>query len=157
MSKYGTVVYELPAKERELWAQTIAPLHDRWVQDREKEGHQNARVLIAVCLAYALVPSIVWLAAVRLAHGLGWGIVTTAGGTVVADLLPPARRGGSTYYSAFDSGVGLGAVILGWVAEAYDFPTMYVAAAALTAVGLAVFAVMRPDRTERQWQSSALI
>ncbi|MBI3978356.1 MAG: MFS transporter [Chloroflexi bacterium] len=83
--------------------------------------------------------------------GIGFGALQPTLQAMAVGGVPPERRGAasSTYYSFFDSGFGLGAVILGWVAEAYDFPTMYVAAAALTAVGLAVFAVLRPDRTDR--------
>ncbi len=42
---------------------------------------------------YYLATSLVILLFLRLLHGVSWGIVTTGGGTIVADIVPSERRG----------------------------------------------------------------
>ena len=50
--------------------------------------------VVPIYLAYSVVPTtILWLGAVRLLHGVCFGIMMTGGGTVVADAVPASRRG----------------------------------------------------------------
>lgn len=43
--------------------------------------------------SYYLAASFLFLLLLRLLHGFSWGVVTTGGGTIVADIVPPERRG----------------------------------------------------------------
>jgi len=47
---------------------------------------------------YYFATSLLFLLILRLLHGFSWGITTTGGGTVAADLLPPQRRGEGVGY-----------------------------------------------------------
>jgi MFS family permease len=55
-------------------------------------------------LGYIWVPTLFLLLALRLVHGLGWAASSTAAGTIVADIIPPSRRGeGMGYYGLFST------------------------------------------------------
>ncbi|MCL6634582.1 MAG: MFS transporter [Peptococcaceae bacterium] len=44
-------------------------------------------------VSYHLAASLLFLFLLRLLHGFTWGATTTGGGTIAADILPPAKRG----------------------------------------------------------------
>ena len=51
-------------------------------------------------LGYAIVPSVLLLLAVRFIHGIGWGLSSTAAGTIATDLVPRERLGeGMGFYA----------------------------------------------------------
>lgn len=85
--------------------------------------------------SYALTVSFLILFSMRLIQGAGWGILTTAGGTIATDLIPFHRRGeGMGYFGlsgslamAIGPGIGLALVSL------LDFSTLFMIAAALGA------------------------
>ena len=68
---------------------------------------------------YYFATSLLYLLLVRFIHGLSWGVTTTGGGTIVADLVPPKRRGegigyfGLTMTLAMAIGPFLGLTIMG--------------------------------------------
>lgn len=43
--------------------------------------------------SYAIASSLLFLFVMRIVQGVGWGLSTTASGTIVTDLIPPKRRG----------------------------------------------------------------
>ncbi|MDA8234090.1 MAG: MFS transporter [Clostridia bacterium] len=47
---------------------------------------------------YYFATSLIILLVLRLIHGFSWGVTTTGGGTIVADILPPQRRGEGVGY-----------------------------------------------------------
>lgn len=71
----------------------------------QKMGTKNLFILslilfLGASVFYPITHSIGGLLLVRAIHGIGFGMATTATGTIVADLLPQTRRGeGMGYYS----------------------------------------------------------
>ncbi|SDB81215.1 Predicted arabinose efflux permease, MFS family [Pelagirhabdus alkalitolerans] len=57
--------------------------------------------------SYAIVPSIIFLILMRLVQGAGWGLSTTATGTIVSDFTPQARRGEGMAYFGFSGNLAL--------------------------------------------------
>ncbi|RKQ33449.1 MFS transporter [Oceanobacillus halophilus] len=57
--------------------------------------------------AYAFIASIVLLFVFRVVQGIGWGLSTTAGGTVATDLIPPKRRGEGLGYFGLSGNIAL--------------------------------------------------
>jgi MFS family permease len=71
--------------------------------------------------------------------GFGFGIAQPATMALLIDRVRPERRGLAvgTYYTGFDSGVSLGAILLGMVSQHWGFTVMWLLAAAVTLLGLA--------------------
>ncbi len=65
-----------------------------------KAAYLGGLVLFALFIfSYQLATAILLLLVIRFLHGLSWGVLTTGGSTVAADLLPSERRGeGLGYY-----------------------------------------------------------
>lgn len=88
--------------------------------------------------SYALVASLFFLFTLRIFQGAGWGLSTTAGGTVATDLIPAKRRGeGMGYFGlsgniamAFGPALGLALVPI------VDFHILFVICASLGAAAL---------------------
>lgn len=56
-------------------------------------------IFFLATLGYLWAPTLIILLAFRLIHGVGWAGASTAAGTIVADIIPPERRGeGMGYY-----------------------------------------------------------
>lgn len=95
---------------------------------------------VALVYLYRWAASIPLLLLLRIPHGVGWGMATTAQSTIAADLAPPARRGEALGYfgmfttlaMAFGPSLGM-AVIL-----RYSFPVLFTVSAALAAIALAI-------------------
>ncbi|HUW66073.1 MAG TPA: MFS transporter [Spirochaetia bacterium] len=70
-------------------------------------------IIVGSFLVYPMVPQVWWILAVRMLHGVGWAFATTAVSTMVADVVPPRRRGEAMgYYSNFmDVAMGAGPFI----------------------------------------------
>lgn len=85
-----------------------------------------------------------WMAAVflilllRIVHGVGWGITTTALGTIVADVIPASRRGeGMGYYGLSNSlAMALAPMIGIWVMKEYGFGILFAASAVLCGLSM---------------------
>ena len=73
-------------------------------------------------------------------YGLGFGSAQPALQAMVVDLASPVRRGAamSSYYIAFDLGVGLGTVLFGMAAAVVGLPTTFVLASGVALGALAV-------------------
>ncbi|CAM3511063.1 MFS transporter [Hydrogenibacillus schlegelii] len=56
---------------------------------------------------YALPFGLAGLVVARIVHGLGWGMATTAFGTLAADLVPAERRGEGIGYFGLSSALGM--------------------------------------------------
>ncbi len=76
-------------------------------------------------------------------HGLGIGILFPSLQAWMVGLVPPERRGvaNATFYNFLDSGIGCGAAVLGFVAQAAGYAAVYQAAAGAMGVFIIVYAV----------------
>ncbi|MCL5734355.1 MAG: MFS transporter [Actinobacteria bacterium] len=88
-----------------LSALASRPWSGRWMDRKGRRGIYlvSLSAVVPIYLAYGLVPTtIFWLGALRLLHGLCFGVMMTAGGTIVADAVPAGRRGeGIGYFGTF--------------------------------------------------------
>lgn len=102
-------------------------------------------------LAHEWVAGIGLLLVLRLLHGVGFGLETTAGGTLASDLVPEARLGEGMGYFTLAMGLPMAvapAVGLALTAGG-DFTSLFLLAAGLTGVALLLASVIRVPRIER--------
>lgn len=109
------------------------------------------------CLVVVVVQqwaaTLVVLIALRMLNGVGFGVSTTAGGTIAADLVPKSRLGEGMGFFAVTMGIPLAvAPPLGlWLAGKGDFADLFWLGAFFTAVSLALAAMLRaPVRDARE-------
>lgn len=85
-----------------LTAVGVRPFTGRWLDRTDRRRVLGAGLLIiAVSFgAYGVLHSLLLLALLRVLHGVGWALTSTAASTMVADVAPPTRRGEAMgYYS----------------------------------------------------------
>lgn len=113
-------------------------------------------LFVVTVFSYRWAVSVTWLIGLRLLQGLGWGASTTAAGTIVADVLPSARRAeGMGYYGVFPTLAMAVAPTLGLaMAGRYPFTLIFVIASALGLLALLlatqISSRLIPDRHEPQ-------
>ncbi len=117
-----------------------------------RTGYRLALSLGLVCLglpALALLapPDLAVLVAVSAVRGAGFAVVTVAGGTLTASLIPAQRRGEGLALTGVVSGVpALACLPLGvWVSARWGFAPVFVATAAAALLALAAVPYL-PDR-----------
>lgn len=131
---------------------SLAAMATRLLAARHLDGHRRRSLLLAGLALYSLAALAhpwcgFWeaLLAVRVLHGVGWGLATTAIGAVVADLTPAGRRGeglgswGLAPTAAMAAGPLLGEALLAWGGFAAVF-------AATALGGVLAAAAMAPVR-----------
>jgi len=102
--------------------------------------------------SYSLITSLILLFAMRIVQGAGWGLSTTAAGTIATDLIPASRRGeGLGYYGlsgnlALAFGPSLGLVLT----EHISFPLLFSICAALGLTAFLLSSLIRYKKVE--WQ-----
>ncbi|AET69473.1 arabinose efflux permease family protein [Desulfosporosinus orientis DSM 765] len=78
---------------------------------------------------------------VGILYGLGFGTVQPILNALVISLSPPERRGAAnaTFAMAMDLGIGLGAVVLGFIAQKMNFEYMYGSSALFAFIALIMY------------------
>ncbi|MEW6555178.1 MAG: MFS transporter [Actinomycetota bacterium] len=76
-------------------------------------------------------------------YALGFAYLPTTLSALLLDHTPVSDRGGALgiFMAVFDLGIGLGGIILGPLADLWNYTTMYLVAAAIALVGLAYFLI----------------
>ncbi|HNY01413.1 MAG TPA: MFS transporter [Bacteroidales bacterium] len=94
---------------------------------------------------YILVASVWFLVAVRFAHGLTWGLVTTSNSTLAGDIIPAEKRGeGFGYFGVTTTaGMALGPVIGSFILRHGGYHAMFYAGAAMGLISMLLAASMR--------------
>lgn len=101
--------------------------------------------------SYAFVASIAFLFIMRILQGVGWGMSSTASGTIATDLIPPERRGeGMGYFGlsgnlALAFGPSLGLFLIGEV----SFKTLFLLISSLGVLGLLLSSRIRFKKVEQ--------
>lgn len=101
-------------------------------------------IIIAMLLLSQLWnPATLFAAAVL--YGLGFGSVQPALQAWAVNSSPNNRRGmaNATYFSAFDFGVGCGAMLFGFVAEIFPYSAIYYLSAVSVTISLILFFIMK--------------
>jgi len=95
--------------------------------------------------AFGIAGGLVFLFILRIIQGVGWGLSTTASGTIATDLIPPKRRGeGMGYYGlsgnlALTMGPTLGLALVGYL----SFTQLFLICGVLGAVAIALSSRIR--------------
>ncbi len=79
----------------------IRPFAGRSIDSRGRRSVYffGLATIVVSIVAYDLIPTVVMILLMRLIHGVGWGVATTASGTIATDMIPRARLGeGMGYY-----------------------------------------------------------
>ncbi|MEN2466241.1 MFS transporter [Ornithinibacillus sp. JPR2-1] len=101
--------------------------------------------------SFAFIASITFLIIMRIVQGVGWGLSTTATGTIATDIVPASRRGeGLGYFGlsgniALAFGPGLGLALVGKI----SFATLFLICAALGLVALLLSSRVRYKKVEQ--------
>lgn len=106
------------------------PFTGKWLDDlgRKKILFISLSLFLAATVMYFGAQSLFLLLALRFLHGIGFGMATTATGTIVTDVAPPNKRGEAlSYYGVFMSlpmviGPFLGLTII----SHYSFTTLFI-------------------------------
>jgi MFS family permease len=103
-----------------------------------------AMVLLALAfLVLASVRSLPLFLGVAVLCALGFGSARVNLNALMVDTVPISIRGMamSIAYGSFDLGIGLGAYLLGWVAQIWGYQVMYGAVGVVCLLGVVVFAL----------------
>jgi MFS family permease len=110
-------------------------------------------VLIITMVGYSQATSLELVLLIRALESISSAILMPTTRTMVADMLSPENRGfGTGLYSALvDESATFGAIFGGYVADLYDFKTIFFigAATAAVCVGIVLAFVPEPAKDER--------
>jgi predicted MFS family arabinose efflux permease len=141
-----------------LAAILIRPFAGKWVS----QGSQKKILVystVAFLLATALYPfatNIEALLALRVFHGLIFGVITTVKGTICAELIPASRRGeGLSYFSlAMNLAMVLGPYIGLYLANMNAYNTAFVVCMILSAINIVLALFMQIPKVTEQLNTS---
>lgn len=115
-------------------------------------------VFLLSSLAYNWTPTVLVLLAIRLVHGLGWGVASTATGTIVSDIVPRQRLGeGMGYFGLAGTLAMAVAPALGlYIISTMNFTVLFVASASLGLITLLLGAAIHYRNISGPAQRGAL-
>ncbi|GMX60514.1 MFS transporter [Paenibacillus elgii] len=95
-------------------------------------------LFVVAMYLYSWVGGIVVLLALRIVHGMSWALSTTAVGTAITDVIPPARRGeGMGWYGmAMTVAMAIGPMLGIWMLQKHSFHGLFLYATGFAAVAL---------------------
>ncbi len=134
----------------------LRPFIGHWMDRRGRRGILilGAVILMISSVLYNLASQVWLLLLLRLLHGVGWAVVPTATGTMVADLSPPSRRGeamglygiSSNLALAIGPALGLSIVHMG---SGSNFRLLFMTAAAIATMSVVIYLqVHEPGRAQ---------
>ncbi len=107
--------------------------------------------MISLCLSMVILAFGRSLPVVLLAgafFGFGYGTTYPLTNAIIIRLCPPARKGAATatIFASMDIGIGLGAMVWGWVNQLSGFTAVYLACGGCVVISLWVYmAIVRPS------------
>ncbi len=118
----------------------VRPFAGKWL---DTIGRRNV-LLIGLSLFILSVVGYYWMTVVslvlliRVVHGFGWGMTTTAYGTIASDIIPPKRRGEGMGYFGLSSNLAMAlAPLLGiWLMDSYGFGYVFSISTALAVTSM---------------------
>ncbi len=95
-------------------------------------------LILAACFSYRFAVAIGVLIMLRVVHGVGYGAASNSASTIIADIVPPQRRGQGIGYFGFvtAASLALGPAIGLLITHAFDIKTAFLCAAVIAAMGL---------------------
>ena len=100
--------------------------------------------ITATMLVLSQATSLWLFLAAAVLFGLGFGTVHPSMQALAVQFVPPQRRGAAngTFFSAFDLGIGAGAIVWGAVSQVLGYSTMYLLGAIPGLLALAAYLIM---------------
>lgn len=100
---------------------------------------------------YPYISTYTGFVAIRIMHGITWGILTTAGNTIVMDILPIEKKGeGVGYYGlAFTIAMALGPFLASIIVDIGKFELLFLTATLLAFIGLTIVLFVRIPKVEK--------
>ncbi|PQZ49819.1 MULTISPECIES: MFS transporter [Bacillus] len=101
-------------------------------------------ILIVALLVLAMTNGIVGLVITAILYGIGFGSVQPALQIVTLRLASPEKRGvaNATFFTAFDLGIGLGAILLGFVSQLMGYQMIFIVCAVSGFISLLIFILL---------------
>ncbi|HDR3493733.1 TPA: MFS transporter [Bacillus wiedmannii] len=98
-------------------------------------------ILIVALLVLAMTNGIVGLVITAILYGIGFGSAQPALQIVTLRLASPEKRGvaNATFFTAFDLGIGLGAILLGFVSQLMGYQMLFIVCAVSGFISLLIF------------------
>jgi predicted MFS family arabinose efflux permease len=108
---------------------------------------------------YVAATTLAILLVIRIFHGFAWGVTTTAGSTVVVDIIPPARRGEGlgVFGLSMTVAMAIGPMFGLWLSASGNYPRLFIGASLLSLAGFILVMFVRypkylpPLRPEGLW------
>ena len=117
-------------------------------------------ILFTACvLSYIWAPSLLVLLAIRFIHGFGWGLTSTAAGTVAADIIPKSRMGeGMGYYGlAGTISMALAPALGLFMIDRFSFNIMFSLAAFMVMIAIILACLIKYRNVTPTRQTLSLI
>ncbi|MDM5192401.1 MFS transporter [Bacillus hominis] len=97
--------------------------------------------LIAALLVLAMTNGMVGLVITAILYGIGFGSAQPALQVAMIRLASPEKRGiaNATFFTAFDLGIGLGSILLGFVSQLMGYQMLFIVCAVSGFVSLLIF------------------
>ncbi|MDR4944987.1 MFS transporter [Neobacillus cucumis] len=112
----------------------------------DRKGHQAVYIpgtllILAAMILLAGLPNSFVLYIAAFSYGLGFGMVQPALQAWSIEKVPMNRRGmaTATFYSFFDLGVGIGAMVFGQISHLFGYSTIYRTAAVSIAISMLLY------------------
>ncbi len=121
----------------------IRPLAGK-ISDKHGEGIIIVPALVTMIIALlvlTLTKGIVGLVIAAILYGIGFGSAQPALQVATIRLAPPEKRGvaNATFFTAFDLGIGLGSIILGFVSQLMGYQMLFIVCAVFGFVSMLIF------------------
>lgn len=111
-------------------------------------------LIILVGSLYSLAFSVTLLALliVRIVQGIGWGLTTTATGTIATDLVPPERRGEGLGYFGVSGNLALafGPAFGLFLVDHISFKSLFIICGTITLIALILATTIKYEKPERK-------
>ena len=106
-------------------------------------------------LLYFAADNLIMLLCLRLIHGAAFGVASTATGTIVAEIIPPSRRGEGMGYFAISTNIAMaiGPFIGLYISNVYEFTMVFTISMAFAFFSLVASILLRyeqPALSEKQ-------
>lgn len=117
-------------------------------------------IFMGSVLAYIWAPSLILLFLIRFIHGFGWGLTSTASGTIAADIIPRSRMGEGMGYYGLASTISMAlAPALGlFLVDRYSFHILFVLSSLMVVISIIFsgFINYRPVSTAKRLKFSLI-
>lgn len=102
-------------------------------------------IFVFSAVSYFWMAAIALIFMIRAFHGIGWGIVTTANGAIVSDIVSPAKRGeGMGYYGLSQNlSLAIGPALGIWIMNAWGFQILFLTSVILALCSLLLSQMLR--------------